>query len=95
MTLKVTASLEVDERYDPKGRGDLCQFDLDSDPKCHRVIRGRRDLLYDPKSQVTFVISLTQVMAQKVTVSLEVMATFVVSLNYFITPRGRRVITGL
>ena len=36
--------------FDPKCHRDLCgRFDLVYDPKGHRVIRGRRDLLYDPK----------------------------------------------
>ena len=34
-------------------------------PKGHRVIRGRRDLLYDPKVQVTFVVRLTEFMTPR------------------------------
>ena len=34
-------------------------------PKCHGVIRGRRDLLFDPKVTVTFVVSLTKFMIPK------------------------------
>ena len=34
-------------------------------PKGHRVIRGRRDLLYDPTDTVTIVVRLTLFMTPK------------------------------
>ena len=37
-----------------------CQFDIVYDQKKRsRVIRGRRDILYDPKVTVTFLVSQT------------------------------------
>ena len=52
MTPKVTGSLEVEVTYfmTPK---------VTVTPKNHGVIRGRHDLLYDPKVTVTFVVGLT------------------------------------
>ena len=49
-------------------------------PKGHGVIRGRRDLLYDPKG--------LYFMTSNVTV------TFVVSLTLFMIPKGHGVIIG-
>ena len=51
-------------------------------PKGHGVIRGRRDLLYDPKVMVTFVVGWPSLWPQKVTRSLQVAVT------YFITQKG-------
>ena len=62
MTSKVTGCLEVVVTYvmTPKV---LVSFVFDvtyfMTAKGHRVIRGRRDLLYDPKVTVTFVVGLT------------------------------------
>ena len=36
-----------------------CWIDLVYDLKGHKVLRGRRDLPYDPKVTVTFVVGLT------------------------------------
>ena len=50
-------------------------------PKGQGVIRGRCNLLYDPKVTVTFVVALTKVMTQTVIRSLEIAVT------YFMTPK--------
>ena len=74
-------------------------------PKYHGVIRGRRDLLYDPKSQFDlWPLPWPSLWPQKVTGSLavavtyfmtpKVTVTFVVKLTYFMTPKGHGVIRG-
>ena len=50
-------------------------------PKGYGVIIGHRDLLYDPKVTVTFVVGLTQFVTQEVMGSLEV------NLTYFMTTK--------
>ena len=74
-------------------------------PKGHRVIRGRRDLIYDPQGRLhLWPLPWPTLWPQKVTGSLavavtyfmtpKVMVTFVVALTYFITPKGHEVSRG-
>ena len=54
------AELKKNGNMTPNHHGDLCGlFDLVDNLKGHGVIRGRSDLLYDPKFTVTFVVGLT------------------------------------
>ena len=68
-------------------------------PRGRRVIRGRRDLLYDPKVHGDLLGQFDIVTyPQKVTGSLEVAVTYFmtqkVTVTYFMTPKGNRVIRG-
>ena len=74
-------------------------------PEGHGVIRGRRDLLYDPKGHSDLCGCVCpSVLPQKVTGSLEVAmtdfitpkvtVTFVVDVNLFMTPKGLGFIWG-
>ena len=63
-------------------------------PKGHGVIRGRRDLLFDPKGQLDF-WPWPRLWPQKVTGSLEVAVTYfltptvnlTLTVTYFLTPK--------
>ena len=84
MTPKVNLTSDLDLGYDPKrsrGHKEVAMTYFMT-PKGHKVIRGRRDLLYDPKGHGDLCGRFDLVYdPKKVTGSLEV------DVTYFMTPK--------